>query len=88
MDNIFRFSDDLGPAKVIHIFEPSIGLKGVLVIDNIAKGPSIGGLRMAPDVSTEECIRLARAMTMKNAAAGIASRRRKERSLRRPKDAD
>jgi glutamate dehydrogenase (NAD(P)+) len=71
MEDIFRFSDDLGPAKILHICEPSIGLKGVLVVDNVAKGPSIGGLRMAPDVSTEECVRLARAMTMKNAAAGI-----------------
>ena len=71
MEDIFRFSDDLGPAKILHVFEPSIGLKGVLVIDNVAKGPSMGGLRMAPDVSTEECVRLARAMTMKNAAAGI-----------------
>jgi glutamate dehydrogenase (NAD(P)+) len=26
---------------------------------------------MAPDVTTEECVRLARAMTMKNAAAGL-----------------
>jgi glutamate dehydrogenase (NAD(P)+) len=71
MEDIFRFSDDLGPTKILHVFEPSIDLKGVLVIDNVAKGPSIGGLRMAPDVSTEECFRLARAMTMKNAAAGI-----------------
>lgn len=71
MDNIFSFADDLGPLKVIHVHEPSIGLKGVLVVDNVAKGPSIGGVRMAPDVTTEECTRLARAMTFKNAAAGL-----------------
>lgn len=71
MEDTFRFSDDLGPTKIIHVYEPSIGLKGVLVVDNVATGPSIGGLRMAPDVSTEECFRLARAMTMKNAAAGL-----------------
>ena len=71
MDNIFSFADELGPLKVIHVHEPSIGLKGVLVVDNVAKGPSIGGLRMAPDVTTEECVRLARAMTFKNAAAGL-----------------
>lgn len=69
MEDIFRFNDELGPFKVIHIHEPSIGLKGILVVDNVAAGPSIGGLRMAPDVSTEECFRLARAM--KNAAAGL-----------------
>jgi glutamate dehydrogenase (NAD(P)+) len=37
----------------------------------VARGPSVGGLRMAPDVSTAECVRLARAMTLKNAAAGL-----------------
>jgi glutamate dehydrogenase (NAD(P)+) len=42
------------------------------VVDNVATGPSIGGLRMAADVSTRECARLARAMTLKNAAAGLA----------------
>ena len=63
--------DDLGPAKVIHVREPGIGLKAALVVDNVACGPSIGGLRMAPDVSIGECARLARAMTMKNAAAGL-----------------
>jgi len=71
MDDNFSFADDLGPLKVIHITVPEVGVKGVLVVDNIAAGPSIGGLRMAPDVSAEECFRLARAMTMKNAAAGL-----------------
>ena len=72
MADAFAFGDELGPAKVIHVYEPSLGLKAVLVVDNVARGPSIGGLRMAPDVSTEECFRLARAMTLKNSAAGLA----------------
>ncbi|MGE5240950.1 MAG: Glu/Leu/Phe/Val family dehydrogenase [Bacteroidota bacterium] len=71
MEQIFAFADGLGPAKVIHVHDPTIGLRGVLVIDNVATGPSIGGLRMAPDVSVQECARLARAMTLKNAAAGL-----------------
>ena len=71
MENIFDYADELGPAKIIHIYEPSVNLKAVLVVDNVAMGPSIGGLRMAEDVSTSECFRLARAMTMKNAAAGL-----------------
>jgi len=70
-ENIFSLADELGPLKVIHVYEPSIGLKAVLVVDNVARGPSIGGVRMAPDVTTEECMRLARAMTYKNAAAGL-----------------
>jgi glutamate dehydrogenase (NAD(P)+) len=71
MEDLFKLSDELGPAKVVHVQEPAIGLKGILVVDNVATGPSIGGLRMAADVSLEECSRLARAMTLKNAAAGL-----------------
>lgn len=68
----FSLADELGPAKVIHVHEPRLGLRGILVVDNVAAGPAIGGLRMASDVSLEECARLARAMTLKNAAAGLA----------------
>ncbi len=71
MHDPFQFADELGPLKVIHVHEPSVGLRAILVIDNVARGPSIGGVRMAPDVSTEECFRLARAMTFKNAAADL-----------------
>lgn len=71
MNDVFSLADELGPIKIIHVHEPSIGLKGVLVVDNVAKGPSIGGVRMASDATTEECARLARAMTFKNAAAGL-----------------
>jgi glutamate dehydrogenase (NAD(P)+) len=71
MKDLFDFADELGPLKIIHVHEPSVRLRAILVIDNIAKGPSIGGVRMAPDVSTEECVRLARAMTLKNSAAGL-----------------
>lgn len=71
MTDAFRFADALGPLKIIHVHNPAIGLKGILVVDNVATGPSIGGLRMATDVGTEECVRLARAMTLKNAAAGL-----------------
>ncbi|MGF1612051.1 MAG: Glu/Leu/Phe/Val dehydrogenase [Kiloniellales bacterium] len=67
----FRFADDLGPAKILHLTERSSGLRAVVVVDNVAAGPAIGGLRMAPDVTTAECFRLARAMTLKNAAAGL-----------------
>ena len=71
MEDGFQYADELGPTKTIHVYEPTIGLKGILVVDNVAAGPAIGGLRMAPDVSAEECFRLARAMTLKNAAAEL-----------------
>jgi glutamate dehydrogenase/leucine dehydrogenase len=71
MEDLFRLADEFGPARIIHVHRPSVGLKGIAVVDNTACGPSIGGVRMAPDVSVDECIRLARAMTLKNAAAGL-----------------
>jgi len=71
MEDAFNFADHLGPIKIVHIYDPKCALKAVVAIDNIARGPSIGGIRMAPDVSAEEAFRLARAMTMKNSAANL-----------------
>jgi glutamate dehydrogenase (NAD(P)+) len=73
MDDPFRFTDDLGPARIVHLTDRATGLRATVVIDNVAIGPAIGGVRMAPDVTTEECFGLARAMTFKNAAAGSAT---------------
>lgn len=72
MDTVFDTGDALGPARVIHVQQAHLGLRGILVVDNVAAGPAIGGLRMATDVTLQECQRLARAMTLKNAAAGLA----------------
>jgi len=71
MSDVLALTDSLGPRKVVHIHEPSVSLRAIVVIDNTACGPAVGGVRMAPDVGLEECLRLARAMTMKNAAAGL-----------------
>ncbi len=71
MEGVFGLTDDLGPSRIVHLYQPTAKLKAIVVVDNVACGPSIGGTRMAPDVSLEECFRLARAMTLKNAAAGL-----------------
>ncbi|MCP4226660.1 MAG: Glu/Leu/Phe/Val dehydrogenase [Actinomycetia bacterium] len=68
---MFSFSDELGPAKIVHLTERRTGLRAIVVIDNVAAGPAIGGLRMSTEVTTEICVRLARAMTLKNAMAGL-----------------
>jgi glutamate dehydrogenase (NAD(P)+) len=65
------FGDDIGPEKIVFLRTPSVGLRAIVVIDNTAAGPAIGGARMAPDVSALECFRLARAMTLKNATCGL-----------------
>jgi glutamate dehydrogenase (NAD(P)+) len=71
MKDPFQFADGFGPSRIVYIHRPSIGLKAIAVVDNTACGIAIGGVRMASDVSVEECFRLARAMTWKNAAAGL-----------------
>ena len=65
------FADDLGPEKIVHIYEPKSRLKAIVVIDNISLGPAVGGCRMAADVDTREVFRLARAMTLKNALSDL-----------------
>ncbi len=72
MEDPFRFADALGPAKMVAIHRPAVPLKAIVAIDNTACGPAIGGVRMALDASAEEAFRLARAMTFKNAAAGLS----------------
>jgi len=63
-------ADELGPAKVVFL-RPAPGVEAVVIIDNIALGPAIGGTRMRPDITASEVARLARAMTLKNAVAGL-----------------
>ena len=48
MSELFRFADDIGPEKVIGIYEPKLDLRAIVVIDNTAAGPALGGCRMAP----------------------------------------
>jgi len=45
---------------------------GYLVVDNLSMGrPSMGGIRMLPDVTPAAIHNLARGMTLKNAAADL-----------------
>jgi glutamate dehydrogenase/leucine dehydrogenase len=67
----YGIGDELGPAQTLLLRDPHAGLQSVVVVDNTACGPAIGGVRMAVDVTVEEVARLARAMTLKNAAAGL-----------------
>lgn len=68
---VFELVDDIGPEKIIHLYEPRTQMKAIVVVDNVAAGPAIGGVRMALDVTTNEVRRLARSMTYKNAMASL-----------------
>jgi glutamate dehydrogenase/leucine dehydrogenase len=63
--------DDLGPEAVVLLRDGRTGASAVVVVDNTACGPAIGGTRMATDVTVEEVARLARAMTFKSAIARV-----------------
>jgi len=57
--------DQLGPEKVLHVYDPATELKGVVVVDTVSLAGAAGGTRMLPDITTEEIFQLARAMTHK-----------------------
>ena len=67
----FTFYDEFGPEKVLVVYNPELDIRGIAVVDNTAIGRAIGGIRMTPSVTVTEVYRLARAMTWKNALAGI-----------------
>ncbi|MCL4492125.1 MAG: Glu/Leu/Phe/Val dehydrogenase [Nitrospirae bacterium] len=69
--NIKNEVSEIGPYKIVQIFFPVSGFRAVVVVDNIALGPSIGGVRVSQSVTLEEIKRLAGTMTLKNAIAGL-----------------
>jgi glutamate dehydrogenase (NAD(P)+) len=66
--------DSLGPKAVACMWdeESPVEIGGYLVVDNLAMGrPSMGGIRMLPDLTPCAVHNLARGMTLKNAAANL-----------------
>ena len=66
--------DRLGPRLVVCMWDEAndIEIGGYLVVDNLAMGrPSMGGIRMLPEVTPAAVHNLARGMTLKNAAADL-----------------
>lgn len=63
--------DEWGPEKVVCVSDRRSGMKGVLVIDNTARGMGKGGTRMSPTLRVAEVARLARTMTWKWAAVDL-----------------
>lgn len=61
--------------QVVYGYDKYSGLKSIIIIHNTALGPAFGGTRMMPYATEEEALqdgmRLAEAMTYKNAAAGL-----------------
>lgn len=68
---MFELIDDWGPEKIVTVSDQKTGMRGVLVIDNTARGMGKGGTRMQPTVSVAEIARLARVMTWKWAGVDL-----------------
>jgi len=66
--------DSLGPKLLSCMWDEESPLEvgGYLVVDNLAMGrPSMGGIRLSPDLTPSTVHNLARGMTLKNAAANL-----------------
>ena len=70
MTDWFDWIDGLGPLKIIEVFDPDSGMKGVAVIHSTVSGRAAGGIRMLPDITTREIALLAKTMTYKNGILG------------------
>src|SRR5438445_5416874 len=66
-----KFADEIGPELIYEVYNPKVELRGVLVVDNTARGPGKGGIRMTPTVDKAEVFRLARTMTWKTSLADL-----------------
>lgn len=69
--NVTAFTDRWGPEKIVRVYDPAIGMEGILVIDNTARGPGKGGMRIKPGITPLEVFNLARTMTWKCAMADL-----------------
>jgi len=66
---------DGGYEQVVHCHDASTGLRSIIAIHDTTLGPALGGVRMWPyedgAAALRDCLRLARGMTYKAAAAGV-----------------
>jgi glutamate dehydrogenase (NAD(P)+) len=63
--------DEIGPEYIVQVYDPKLNFHGVAVLDNLNLGMAKGGIRMTGSVTPVEVSRLARAMSYKNALAGL-----------------
>ncbi len=60
------------PVGRYRMLDPDSGrVWGFIVVDQLQRGPGLGGIRVAPDLTLGEVMRLAYVMTLKNSAANL-----------------
>lgn len=69
--DVLQLMDEWGPERVVCVSDRRSGMRGVLVIDNTARGMGKGGTRMSSSLTVLEVARLARTMTWKWAATDL-----------------
>lgn len=72
---MFEKMQQNGHEKVLFCYDQDTGLQSIIAIHSTVLGPALGGVRMYPYKTSDEAItdvlRLSKAMTYKNAMAGI-----------------
>ncbi|TMQ94418.1 Glu/Leu/Phe/Val dehydrogenase [Actinomadura soli] len=71
MSDVLSLMDEWGPERVVCVSDSRTGMRGVLVIDNTARGMGKGGMRMSASLTVAEVARLARVMTYKWAGVDL-----------------
>jgi glutamate dehydrogenase (NAD(P)+) len=87
-EDVLSLMDEWGPEKVVCVSDRRTGMRGVLVLDNTARGMGKGGTRMSPTLTVREVARLARTMTWKWAAVDLFHGGAKAGILGDPRAAD
>jgi leucine dehydrogenase len=71
----FEYMEKHRYEQVVYFYDKTTGLKGITCIHNTTLGPALGGTRLwnyeSEEAAVVDCLRLARGMTYKAAAAGL-----------------
>lgn len=75
LDGLFRYAEFLNFGEVHVKFDPATGLKAIIAIHNLKRGPAIGGARLvrytSADAALEDVLRLAYMMSLKAAMSDL-----------------
>jgi leucine dehydrogenase len=75
LDGLFRYAEFLNFGEVHVKFDPATGLKAIVAIHNLKRGPAIGGARLvrypSADAALEDVLRLAYMMSLKAAMSDL-----------------
>jgi leucine dehydrogenase len=76
LDRLFRYAELLDFGEVHIKFDPATGLRAIIAIHNLKRGPAIGGCRLVPYASSDDALkdalRLASMMSYKAAINNLA----------------